>query len=321
MSGAQRFQVLDEQVKDAFLNRINESSPTPRVRLTLSWSNWMFGREELPASLERLARAGLKYVELHGNRYTKDLGYSGGEVRRALRGFDIQVSGICGMFGPENDLSSPKPWVRQQAIDYIRRNLELAHEVAAQYFLIVPGAVGRPEPIDEYEFERSIDTLSKVADEFSKAGVKGAIEPIRSAEVSIVHTFAEAAAYIEKLNHPAVKWINGDVYHMAQEEPHIGATILQYGDYLLNLHLADTNRRALGEGMLDVDVLIMALYAIRYELRGGFVTAEPLGPGANPYKALESRPDPRILDALVKKTVHYFRTREDVVLSRWRDNK
>ena len=100
------------------------------------------------------------------------------------------------------------------------------------------------------------------ADWFVEYGVKAAIEPIRAAETSLVHTVADAKRYIRKVDHPGVAHINGDVYHMQSEESHIGEAILDAGDSLVNLHFADSNRCALGEGSIDVCTIIRALYLI-----------------------------------------------------------
>ncbi len=123
-------------------------------------------------------------------------------------------------------------------------------------------------------------------------GVKAAIEPIRSAEVSFVHTVAEANAYIEAVDHPGVGHINGDVYHMQSEEAHIGEAILRAGDRLMNLHMADSNRCALGDGSLDLDTLIMALYVIGYNTRGPVRDARTAGTGrgALPGDERQARP-------------------------------
>ena len=146
-------------------------------------------------------------------------------------------------------------------------------------------------------------------------GSAGAIEPIRSAEVSLVHTVADALAYIEAVGHPGVAHINGDVYHMQSEETNIPRAILQAGDALVNLHMADSNRTALGDGSMDLDTIIMALYLIGHNAPGRFVTPEPLGPGGAPYHARNGRPDPEKLDVLVRDTVTYFRDREQAVLA------
>lgn len=177
-----------------------------------------------------------------------------------------------------------------------------------------PGSCGRPVAYDDTEFERSVETLRLVGDLFLKYNVKAAIEPIRSAEVSFIHTVADAKRYIKAVNHPGVGHINGDIYHMQSEESHIGEVILEAGKMLVNLHIADSNRRALGEGSLDLDTIIMALYIIGYNEEGKYITAEPLGPGGDPYPAMYGKPDKEMLDKMVLETAAYFREREEAVL-------
>src|SRR5690606_22812895 len=126
--------------------------------------------------------------------------------------------------------------VRQRAIDYLKREIEFTAEIGGSYLLVVPAAVGRPQRYDNMEWERSVETLLSVADLFIQHNVKAAIEPIRSAETSIVHTFADALVYINRVDHPGIRYINGDVYHMQVEENHIGQTLVDYGEYLVNLH-------------------------------------------------------------------------------------
>ena len=313
MTTLQHYEQKNVKIRAAF-EALKHTSPeklTPR--LNLSWSNWGFGMESLNRSAERLARADIRFIELHGNRYGKDLGYQAAEVRNILSDHGIVVAGICGMFSADNDLSSNRGVVRQAAIDYIRRNVDLGRELGANYFLIVPGAVGRPDKTDDMEFDRSVETLRSVADVLIQANIRGAVEPIRSAEVSFCHTFKDAMDYIAAVDHPGVRHINGDVYHMQSEEGHIGETLMNAGERLTNLHLADSNRCALGDGSLDLDTIIMALYVIGYNREGCYVTPEPLGPGGDPYPAMYGRPDPELLEALVQHTASYFREREDVV--------
>lgn len=309
----QNWEKKNDQIRADFLAYKQANPDKMKPRLNLSWSNWGFGMEPLERSVERLARNGIPFIELHGNRYGESLGYRAKDVMPILDQHGVKVAGICGMFGPDNEMASNRGVVRQRAIDYLRRTIEQAVEFKAGYILVVPAAVGRPTPIDDMEFARSVETLRMVADEFQKAGVKAAIEPIRSAEVSIVHRFEEAEQYIQAVDHPGVGHINGDVYHMLVEESHIAETLVQYGSRLTNLHLADTNRCALGEGMLDIDTMMMALYQIGYNEPGCFCTPEPLGPGGDPYPAMFGNPDPAKLDALVATTAKTWKEREEVI--------
>ncbi len=313
----QNYEKNNAAIRKQFLELGKSKTKKRKSRINLSWSNWGFGLEPLAASAARLTTHGVEFIELHGNHYGPDLGYKPDETLKILGDHGITVAGICGMFSPDNDLSSNRALQRQAAIDYIRRELDFAQAVGGGYLLVVPGAVGRPTAYDASEFHRSAETLRIVAGDFVKADVRAAIEPIRAAEVSFCHTVADAQAYIQAVDHPGVAYINGDVYHMQSGEVHIGAAVLSAGERLTNLHLADSNRCALGEGSLDVDTLIMALYCIGYNRPGCYVTPEPLGPGGDPYPAMNGMPDPALLDRLVGQTARYFREREEVVRGLW----
>ncbi|WP_371069062.1 sugar phosphate isomerase/epimerase family protein [Sediminibacillus sp. JSM 1682029] len=311
----QNYELKTERINKAF-QRLKEEQPEKmETRLNLSWSNWGFGLESLEESVKRLKNAGIDYIELHGNHYGADFGYKTDETLDILHHYDMKVSGVCGMFSAENDLSSNVPMKRQAAIEYIKRELDFAHAVNGDYLLVVPGAVGRPNAYDETEFDRSVETLGGLGNLFIEKGIKAAIEPVRAAEVSLVHTVGEAKTYIEAINHKGIGHINGDIYHMQSEEAHIGEAILEAGDQLVNLHLADSNRGALGEGFMDIDTIIMSLYLIGFNQPGKYVTPEPLGPGGDPYPAMNAKPDKQKLDFLVNQTSSYFREREKELLS------
>jgi D-psicose/D-tagatose/L-ribulose 3-epimerase len=311
----QNYELKNEKIRSAFLELKKNQPDRFKRRLNLSWSNWGFGIESLAESAARLQQAGIAFIELHGNHYGPDLGYKVDETLKILGDHGLRAGGVCGMFSADNDLSSNRAIQRQAAIDYLKREIEFTAAVGGAYILVVPGAVGRPQAYDSTEFERSVETLRSVADLFVRYHVKAAIEPIRSAEVSFIHTVADAQKYLRAVNHPGVAHINGDLYHMQSEERHIGEALLAAGQQLTNLHLADSQRGALGDGSLDVDTIIMALYLIGYNAEGKFVTPEPLGPGGDPYPAMHGKPDPAALDKLVQQTATYFREREQVLLA------
>jgi len=311
----QNYELKTARIREDFLKYKSAHPDRMQNRLRFSWSNWGFGLESFETSAKRLRSAGIPYIELHGNHHGPDLGYRAQDVNRILAEYGITVSGICGIYSPDNDLSSNRPIQRQAAIDYIRREVEFTASVGGKYVLVCPGAVGRTVKYDDSEWERSLDSIARVADEFTKYGIRCAIEPIRSAETTVVNRVDQANAYIDALNHPGVQHINGDVFHMLTEEPHIGEAILRCGDRLTNLHLADTTRGALGTGSLDLETVIMALYLMDYNNREAtWVTPEPLGAGADPYPMQNSKVDPAILDKMVFDSYAYFREREEAVL-------
>ena len=311
----QNFRKNDLEVVKRFIEFRKDKDVRQITRLNLSWSNWGFGMESIEKSSKRLNKNKVRFIELHGNLYGKDLGYKAIEINKLLNDHQIKVSGICGMVYPESEFASNNHFVRQQCIDYFKRHLEFAATVGGHYILFTPGAVGRPQKYDDNEFYRAAETIRIIGDDFLKYGIRCAIEPVRRDEVSLCHTFDDAKALIDEINHPGVQHIAGDAFHMLLGEEHVGKTILKYGNIMTNLHLADTNRKALGTGMLDLDIIIMALYATGYNSEKCFCSPEPLGTGANPYDQMYGKPDSNMLDELVEKTASYFYEREKEVLN------
>jgi D-psicose/D-tagatose/L-ribulose 3-epimerase len=177
----QDFELYNDRIRDKF-EQLKENHPERlRTRLSLSWSNWGFGMEPLATSAARLAKAGITFIELHGNHHGPDLGYEPRETMKMLSDHGVRVAGICGMFSADNDLSSSRAVQRQAAVDYLEHEIPFAAAVGGGYLLVVPGAVGRPTPYDAMEFDRSVQTLRLVADLFVTHCVRAVIEPIRSA--------------------------------------------------------------------------------------------------------------------------------------------
>jgi len=310
----QKFQILQEKINDDF-NKLKQEHPERlKNRLKLSWSNWTFGAEELEASLERLSKAGVKYIELGGNHFGDEVGYRVDETKRLLKAYGIECSGICGFYGEDNALSSNRALVSQQAIDYIRRETEFCRSIGGSYLLIVPGKVGTSIPYDSSDVIRSVNTLKIAAKYFEMNEIKGAIEPIRSAEVPIIRTVSEAKEYIKAVGHPSIQYINGDVFHMLSDERSVADALLEAGDMLINLHMEDSNRKALGEGCMDVDTIIKVLYIMDYNNKQNYVTFEPLGPGGDSYQVMYGLHPKDKLDRMVVDSVNYFREREDILL-------
>lgn len=102
---------------------------------------------------------------------------------------------------------------------------------------------------------------------------------------------------------------------MQSEESNVAESILDAGEMLVNLHLADSNRCALGAGSFDLGATLMALYIMEYTKGERFATPEPLGPGGDPYPAMFGKPDAELLDKMVADTVNYWREREKQIKS------
>ncbi|HWQ78148.1 MAG TPA: sugar phosphate isomerase/epimerase family protein, partial [Anaerovoracaceae bacterium] len=311
----QNYVKKNKEIAEKFLAWRRTQDISSLKRLNLGWSNWGFGKESFEESLKRLANHNIHYIELHGNHYGSDFGYKEKEIKPILKTYGVEVSGICGMVSIESELSSSSFAVRQRSLDYFRKEAEFCASVGGKYILFAAGAVGRPAPDDAYDYQRSVESMKVIAEAFEEYGIRGAVEPVRSDEVSVVHTFAEAKQMIKEIGRPGIQHIAGDVFHMELGEEHIAGTIMDYPGEMTNLHLADSHRRALGTGMLDLDTILMALYLTGYNNQYCFCSPEPLGGGSDPYAQMHGYPDKSMLDQLVAQTASYFYEREGEILN------
>ncbi|MFC1582236.1 sugar phosphate isomerase/epimerase family protein [Planctomycetota bacterium] len=275
----------------------------------LAWSIPAFGAEPLTRGLERLAKNGVGLAELPGNRFGPDVGYDIPEIKKELSDFGIQTAGIWGMFSFENSIASRNPYARQRGVDYIKRNLEMAVELRADYFLIVPGTPGETET-DPVAPELAAETLKRVEYLFEDSGVKGCFMPMRAGESSFCHTLAEALDFLKVVGSNGIQHLSPDIYALMGEESDLYELLKADALRFINLHIADSNRRGLGTGVLDLQKLILALATGSF---GGYITFNPVpdGEGGNPYALY----DAKALDELVKRTVETWREAEGEVIA------
>lgn len=309
----QNYQIKSEKIKEQYLQEKRNNPEKFQRKIDISWSIWMFGIEPLEESVKRVKNAGVNYIEFNGDQHFPKIGLNAEEVLSLQDKYDIKASGCIGLFSPANDLSSNDPYVQKRAVEYIKNQVEFTHKIGGHYMVIVPSAVGRPSPLDTAEFHRSVKALKLCEKFFKENGIKAAIEPIRADEVSLIHTVQEAIKYLDAVGSEYINSINGDIFHMLLSEKHVGEAVLNCGERLINLHLADSNRDALGRGVIDLDTVIMASYLVGMNQEKRFLTFEPLGPNPNPYVLSNEKGNTHILDSLVNDSVAYFKEREAYV--------
>lgn len=149
----QNYEIKNEVIREAFEQLKKEHPERLKKRMNFSWSNWGFGLESFDQSCTRLEKAGIRYIELHGNHYGPDLGYRSGEVLKIMADHGLTCGGVCEMFSVDNDLSSNRHIQRQAAIDYIKRETAFTAEVGGKYLLVCPAAVGRACKYDDSEID------------------------------------------------------------------------------------------------------------------------------------------------------------------------
>lgn len=253
-------------------------------------SNWIYGGEDLELTYRRLHRAGFDGVELVGEPDRHDPE----RVLALNRQYGLKVTSVlswCLWPIASRDLAHPDREMRRQAVEYIARNVDLAVAVGAPIVVVIPGPAGRPAPhgagedapawqrLAHEEWQLAVDSVRTAADYARERGVLLAVEPINRFESYLVNSAVHGVAFINAVGQDNVK-LHLDTFHMHIEDPDIGEAIRLAGPLLVNMHLSDSNRQAIGRGHFDFRGLLRALRTIDYS---GYLVLEPLPAHPNPF--------------------------------------
>ena len=276
-----------------------------------SVSNWIFGKERLEAGFERLSRLGFDAIELRGEPQLYDVQ----DITALKARYGIGISSICGMYpGPDGsprDLSHPDPAVREQAISYVADCVRFAAWVGAPLVIVTPNPLNKTRPAVSYEvdWENALSAVRRAASFAESEGILLAIEPINRYETFLINSVAKALQFAQQVGSPAVR-IMADTFHMNIEDPDFGAAIRQAMDWLIHVHVADSNRMAVGHGHIPFKDVVRALKEIGYERA---LAMEPMPPVAEPYLALTYEHSPEALDEAVGQCITWLKLYEKVV--------
>ena len=268
-------------------------------------SAWIYGDAPLAETLGRIAAAGYDGVEIPGEPGR----WRPADLRRWLGDHGlapVALTASC-MVETERDLAHPDPRIRAVAVDYVRGCLEFAASIGAPLVQMLASGEPRLAPITsrEAEWAWSVAGMQAAARDAERTGVRIAVEPLNRYEGYLVTSAAEALAYLDAVGSP---WVGMtlDLFHANIEEPDIAASIGAAGSRLWHVQVADTTRRGLGHGHLDLGPIVDALAGIDY---GGALVVEIMAPGPDPFRAIKDERSAEILDGDIRESLRRLRAR------------
>jgi len=167
-------------------------------------------------------------------------------------------------------LTDPDQNTRQKAREFIARIIDLAGQLNA------PAIIGSMQGrfADDVSREQALDWLatelawlSELAHDHGRTLL---YEPLNRYESNLLNRAADAAAYLDQRGLTNVKLLC-DLFHMNIEEADIAAALRAVAPQVGHIHLADSNRQAMGMGHTDMAPLVVALREIDYN---GYLSAE-----------------------------------------------
>jgi D-psicose/D-tagatose/L-ribulose 3-epimerase len=190
------------------------------------------------------------------------------ELRRELMRTGLKAS-VCGVFGPDRDLSSDDSAVRENADAYIRWCIDAAHELESPVFagpMYTYVGKGRLLPEAERAAERRLvaDQLRRLAEYAAPKGVRLALEVLNRFETDMLNTVVQGMALLDLVGHDQVG-LHLDTFHMHIEEKDSAAAIRRAGSRLYHFHACENDRGIPGTGQVHWPEIAAALHDIRYQ--------------------------------------------------------
>ncbi len=226
-----------------------------------------------PPLFQRARDAGFDAVEIS---LINGADFDSAGYQRALASTGLQPYCIMGL-DAATDITSPDAAIRKAGIEYIQAALVATRKLGSPILCGLPYVPWLYFPTDDNHQpyrERCAAALQEIAIVAADNGLTLCLEVINRFETFMFNTVTEALAFLQMVDHPAVK-LHLDTYHMNMEEDDIAAAIRQAGPQLGHFHSVASNRKLPGQGHLDWSAIRAALDDIGYD--GGLgIEAFPL---------------------------------------------
>lgn len=227
------------------------------------------------------------------------------ELRRACeeasRASALPVAAICTTRA--HDPLQDDPEEREQRFAALTDLLALADDLGAAGVVSVPLRPGRGFGSRDDQLgwlaARSDEAVNAYGEWAARqpAGTAAVfLEPLNRYEASFLNRVGQAADIAVRIRSPRVKAL-ADLFHMNIEETDLAAPIVDAGELLGHVHIADNNRLQPGAGAMDIIPAFRALQQIGYD---GWVSMECYSPSG---AYIEGDPE-----TALPETVRYLRS-------------
>ena len=230
--------------------------------------------DTLPEKWAFISSIGFQGIELQGHGDFKFRARLP-ELRAACRA-GVVMSSVCVIM--DHFIGDFDKERRRDAIENMKSLLSVIAEVGG-YGAITPASYGmfsrrlppfQPPRSPEADRTVLLEGLGELGEHAAREGVVVLFEPLNRYEDHMVNTVEQAVELCKAVRLPSVK-VMGDFFHMSIEEQNLAAAIRDAGDYLVHMHLADSNRLQPGMGHTDFRPAFQALKEIGFD---GFMALE-----------------------------------------------
>lgn len=228
--------------------------------------------DDLPGHCAKAAALGFDAVEIF---YPDARAVNVPELQSLLADHKLSLAALgsgAGWVKHKLRLTDPDARVRRRAIEYIARFIDIAAEFRAP--VIVGSMQGRWE--GGVSRQQVLSWLADALNELGEAAAKHQVpllyEFLNRYETNLFNTLEDSLAFLRMFHTQHVKLLC-DLFHMNIEERDIPGALRIAAEKVGHVHFADSNRRAVGWGHLDLNAIAQALRDIHY---AGYLSAEVL---------------------------------------------
>lgn len=221
----------------------------------------------VPKALAVLEKAGCDFAEFGVGMVAPELPEKTfEEFRRVLAGSSLVAECYNSFIPPDVRLVGPER-DPSRIERYVAVAIERVAATGGKVIVFGSGSARRlPEnyPREAAEHEL-IEFLRQTATYGRRHGVTIALEPLNRSESNVINSVAEAVLLTRRVDREEVR-VLVDFYHLSiEEEPF--SHIVEAGECLVHVHVADTGRLYPGSGSYDYDRFFVALRDAGYDER------------------------------------------------------
>ena len=189
-------------------------------------------------------------------------------VRQTLKNNALSAI-VCGVFGPDRNISSMDPASRANGHQYIKWLIDAADQLGSE---VICGpyysAVGKAHLDDptarEQEWSLAVAGTQELADYGTQKGIKLAFEPLNRFETDMINVVSQGMKFIQDVGRKNVGF-HLDTFHMHLEEKNSALAIRMAGDRLFHLHACENDRGVPGTGQVHWAEIAQSIKEIHYQ--------------------------------------------------------
>ena len=225
------------------------------------WVLW----DDLSTSCQKAANLGFDAVEL----FTPGPEADGLEEALSENNLELAAVGTgAGKVVHGLTLTDPDSSVRASAIKFIKSMIDFGAQYKA------PAIIGSMQGMHGGDRDEALRHLAEgleiLGSHATLKGVKLIYEPLNRYETNLFNRLEDGAEFLDGLTTDGVVLL-ADLFHMNIEEVNIAEALQSAARHVGHVHFADSNRRPIGNGHLDVAPVAKALQNIGYDR---YVSAE-----------------------------------------------